>query len=170
MTTQKMLHNANKITYIATQYPQHKVSEVLALLQMPPIDVNTALWLAIELGWLSKPDPETERVEVLNKPDPWEFGTKVDELEAALRYAFEKLADKETDMEEFMLNRWTAGYASHDVLVAMRRLLEDNVLHEYVIEDGDSNYTFYTLYENREHLWGRKQFKKDPLEQPEKKQ
>ena len=34
---------------------------------------------------------------------------------------------------------------------------------EYEIEDGENKYVFYTLYQNRDKLWGRKQFKADPL-------
>jgi hypothetical protein len=50
-----------------------------------------------------------------------------------------------------------------DVLVAVKRLLETKKLHEYEIEDGEEKYIFYTLYKNRDKLYGRQAFKKDPL-------
>ena len=65
-------------------------------------------------------------------------------------------------MEETYLSSWTNGYGSHDVLIAMKRLLDGHVLAEYEIEDGDNTYTFYTNYDTREQQYGRKDFKTDP--------
>lgn len=163
MTTQKMLQNANKVVYLASQFPDHTLTQLIGLLQMPSIDINTAIWKAIELGWLSKPDSETGHIKVLQKPERWYFGEDIDDLQTTLLYAFEELATQETDMEEYSINAWLNGYPTHDFLVAMRVLIEDKQLHEYVIEDGKNKYTFYTLYRNKDKLWGRKQFKSDPL-------
>lgn len=179
MITEKMRHNANKIAFYVQQYPEKKVSEMLAVLELPAIDINTAFWAAQELGWISEPNKEKDSVELLSVPEIWDFGDNVAELEEALLYAFARLATKETDLEEFYISQWTEGYPKQDVLVAIKHLLVERKLAEYEVKDASvdekgnkvykdgeqvmETYIFYTLYENGEQMWGRKQFKVDPL-------
>lgn len=163
MITRQMLENANKVVYLAEQYPEHNLTQLISLLQLPAIDINNAVWAAIDMGWLTEPDKKTKRVEVLQRPEPYYFGESVDDLQDILLYAFERLGKQETDLEEYSLSQWVQGYPSHDVLIAMRLLLDGKKLHEYMIEDGENNYTFYTLYENKDKVWGSKQFKQNPL-------
>lgn len=56
-----------------------------------------------------------------------------------------------------------AGYAAHDILIATKQLLADNVLHEYALEDGENAYIFYCLKPYAGKNWGQKQFKVNPL-------
>lgn len=163
MITTKMLKNANKVAYLVEQYPEHKISQTIALLAMPSIEINTAIWAATELNFITAPDKATEKVALATPPETWQFGHEVEDLRETLLYSFEQIAKKEIDLEEYQLSEWTSGYPSHDIIIAMKLLLNGNQLHEYVLEDGENNYTFYTLYENRDKLWGRKAFKKDPL-------
>lgn len=167
-----ILENSHKIAYLIQQYPEHKLEQIIGLVQLPAIDINVAIWTAIDNGLISEPDQETGKSTFLKAPKKWQFGDTVDPLKETLIYAFKNLAKKESDIEENYLNGWLQGYTPHDELIAMKQLLNDQVFAEYMIEDGDSQYTFYTLYENRDKLWGRSQFKKDPLndkvgEQPE---
>lgn len=160
--------NAQKLTYLAQQYPEHDLKGLLGLLVMPPINMNTAIWKAVEHGWLAEPDKKTGEVKVLATPEHWEFGELVENLMDLLVYAFTALAKQETDLEDFDVSHWTQGYPSHDVLVAMKRLLDKGILAQYDVDDVEDNgtvntYTFYTLAENAEKQWGRKQFKTDPL-------
>lgn len=163
MITTKMLENANKVAYLVEQYPEHKISQTIALLAMPSIEINTAIWAATELNFITAPDKATEKVALATPPETWQFGHEVEDLRETLLYSFEQIAKKEIDLEEYQLSEWTSGYPSHDIIIAMKLLLNSKQLHEYVLEDGENNYTFYTLYENRDKLWGRKAFKKDPL-------
>lgn len=165
MITNKMLHNANKVAYIAQQYPEHKLGQIIALLGMPAIDINTAIWAATELGFIEEPNKATGEIVIGKLPDTWDFGQEVEDLKEALVYSFTELAKKETDLEETYLGNWTNGYPAHDVLIAMKQLLGDKVLAEYDLTDPmdlKSTYTFYTLYENGEQMWGRKQFETQP--------
>jgi hypothetical protein len=161
--TKHMLENANKFTFLIEAYPEKTVPEVISLFQMPPVDTNAAIWAAVELGMVKEMDIETYRSEVLKKPESWQFGETVTELEDALTYCFEKLNADEKDMEENYLSNWTQGYPAHDVLIATKHLLADNVLHEYEIEDGENAYIFYSLKANAGKNWGAKQFKENPL-------
>lgn len=177
MITKQVLQDANKIAYLIKSYPEKTVPEIIGMFQMPAVTINCAIWAAVELGFIEEMDQENQHCKLLKPPSPWDFGKDVQELEDQLTYAFEKLNAEEKDMEENYLASWTRGYFAHDILIATKQLLEDGVLHEYQIEDGDSNYIFYTLTENAGKNWGAKQFKVNPLtgennpdaEQPEKK-
>jgi hypothetical protein len=154
---------AHKVVYLASEYPEKTLTEVIKLLALPAIDINTAMWYAEDQGWFKLGDTEDGTITLLKKPSAWSFGPEEARLEKMLLYAFEALNRKEKDLEEFFVSKWTMGYPTHDVLIAIRRLLELKKLHEYQIEDGENNYIFYTLYANRDKQWGRKEFKVDPL-------
>lgn len=170
MITDKMRELAHKVTYLVNIYPEKNLGELITLIQLPAIQINAGIWAAQELGYISEPDVETGMVKLLSEPDPYEFGEHETELETSLVYCFSKLLPKEQDMEENYLSSWTNGYGSHDVIIAMKRLLTSHVLAEYEIEDGENVYKFYTNYETREQEWGRKQFKSDPKAPKNKKE
>lgn len=184
MVTKRISENANKVTFIIQQYPEKNIREVINMFQLPAIDINTAIWHAQDLGWLTRPDDKDKdgKVEVKNPPEEWNFGDIEGDLEQAIMYAFNRVAEKETDLEEQYIGQWMAGYATQDVLIAMRRLLNTGKLAEYIIDDPVLNkkgkpvkgkdgeplvehYTFYTLPENIDKKWGQKQFKRNPLEE-----
>lgn len=167
--TDKMRENAHKITYLVSVYPDKPLSEIIQLMQIPAIQINAAIWAAIELGYINEPDEDNAPATLASPPEPYVFGEFEEELEASLIYCFSKLLKKEQDMEENYLSSWTAGYGSHDTIIAMKRLLANNVLAEYEIEDGENVYKFYTNYDTCEQLWGRKQFKVDPKPPKKKK-
>lgn len=176
MDNEKNLHNAHKIVYLVRAYPgkplndqfdpkTHERTEtgLFSMLTMPAIDINVAVWVAQEYGWLGETDIKTNTIELLDLPKEWNFGPAQQHLEGMVMYAFRKLAEKETDLEEYSINQWFGGHPVQDIFVTLKRLIETQQLHEYEIEDGENKYIFYTLYENRDKLWGRKQFKVDPL-------
>lgn len=161
--TERMKQNAQKFAYLVKAYPEKTVPEVIALLQMGPIDINTAIWAAVDLGYVTDIDKKDQRSRVAKLPKTWDFGQDEADLEAALLYAFGKLSEQEKDLEENYLSNWVAGYAAQDSLIAVKRLLEQDLLHEYEIEDGENKYIFYTLKAHAGKNWGQKQFKTNPL-------
>lgn len=177
--TEKIKQNAQKFAYLVKAYPEKSVTEVIGLFQLGPIDINTAIWAAVDLGYItevdqeqflpapegedSKLNPHFQHADPKKLPKAWDFGPVEAELESALTYAFKKLNAEEKDLEENYLSNWLGGYATHDSLIAVKRLLETNVLHEYQIEDGENEYLFYSLKENAGKNWGQKQFKINPL-------
>lgn len=163
--TKKMLENAHKVTFLIQQYPEHTLEQIISILQLPAIDINSAIWCAVNEGFIEEPGSAGE-LALKTVPKKWNFGNTVDELRDAIAYSFAELATKEKDLEENYLGNWTLGYNSHDVLIAMKQLLNDKVLAEYQLtdpEDLKSTYTFYTLWENSEQMWGRKSFKNAPV-------
>lgn len=165
MLTKKMSEDAQKAAYIVYQYPEKNLDEVIACLAMPGVDINTALWAAQEAGYIAEPDLETGKMEFLKAPDDWDFGDEERELEARILYCFRELAKKERDLEENYLTDWCHGYPGHDIIVAMKRLVENRQLNHYDLTDPKdlkSTYTFYSLFENSENMWGREYFKEQP--------
>jgi hypothetical protein len=173
MNDKNMLHNANKVAYLFQQFPKHSVPEIMALLQMPPIDVNAAMWLAQELGFITELDKKKDQIKFVKAPETWDFGPLESGLEDALTYCFKRLGQDEKDLDEQFLSDWTNGYPAHDVIIAMKRLLNDRVLFEYHLTDTDKDgtdnvYKFFTSFENSEMQWGKKNFKKAPKADGEK--
>ena len=159
MIDERTTQNAQKIAFLVQQYPTHVMSDILKLIQGPPVDTNSAVWAAVELGYITNPDT-SENLATINKlPHKWNFGADVNHLLMTLEFAFEHLAEKEMDLEEVYLSNWTLGYAADDVMIALNLLVGRQVLASYDIEDGESTYTFFTLAANRDKEWGRKQFK-----------
>lgn len=166
MITKKMSENAHKLVFLVEQYPEHTITQLMAMLQMPAVDINCAFWAAEELGFISEPVKETGEVKLLETPKEWKFGDVQEELQAMIIYSFNKLAHKEEDLEETYLQNWLNGYSTHDVFVALKTLLNKRILGEYQLTDPndlESTYTFYSLFPNTEQLWGRKQFKVAPV-------
>lgn len=163
MITPKIEQNAHKITYLIQQFPEKTLTEIISMLEMPGCNINTGIWAAQELGFISEPDAETQEVKLLSVPDAFNFGPEVEELEQMLVYSFETLAKKEADLEEHYLSNWTEGHPNHNVEIAKKSLLNSDVLAEYAVEDGENTYVFLTLFANKDKLWGKKQFQTDPL-------
>lgn len=170
-----IVENANKIAFLVQQYPKHTMAMVIKLLEMPPIDINVGIWAAIDMGFIAEPDTKTDYAEFLREPvKGWSFGERTVHLENSVVYAARTLAAKAQDLEEFYITQWAMGFPSHEVMVALLHLVSSKRLVRYTIddfdEDGNPNvYTFYTLPENSEQEWGRKEFKVDPAKKTKKK-
>ena len=161
----KTTQNAQKVAFLVNEYPEHTMGDILKLIQGPPIDTNSAIWAAVELGYITNPDTSENCATVVKLPHKWDFGPDVDHLVQTLEFAFQNLGKKEMDLGEVYLSNWTLGYAPDDHMLAVNLLLKRKVLSMYVLEDTDekgvvNEYTFYTSYENRYKEWGRKQFKR----------
>lgn len=161
----KMTVNAHKFALLAKMYPDKPLEEILKLwTNTPGVDINTAIWHAVTLGLVQDP-VAGKPVVFVTAPDQWEFGQAVEDLRFELMYALHKMAEKEQDMDENFLGNWTLGYMPHDIMIAVDSLLDEKKLTRYTLTDPNdlkSTYTFYTLYENGEQMWGRKFFKEQP--------
>ena|ERR1019366_4802673 len=150
--------NSKKFVYLAAKYPKHKLSEIMALMQLPGIDLQAAVYRCVDLGWLKAPDKDAPAV--LSHLPELSFGEEVHELKDRISYVLKKLGDKEQDAGEELVAGWCGGYPSHDVIIALSELMREKVIDTYLIKDpDDATYTFYALTENIGKDWGKKQFK-----------
>ena len=163
---ERQIEAAHKAAYITKINPDLDLAGILDKLKLPSIDLNCSLWLAQELDLIGESDKETGRVEFLHDPeDGWKFGTGVERIRRQLVYALEQLAKKESDLTVEEVDGWCQGYAQHDIDIALATLVEERVIGTYDLTDPKdlkSTYTFYTLYENTEQMWGKTRFKVQP--------
>ena len=163
---ERQIENAHKAAYIIKSNPDLDLAGILDKLKMPAIDINCSLWLAQELDLISEPNKETGNVEFLHDPeDGWKFGTGIERIRRQLVYALEQLAKKENDLTIEEVEGWCQGYALHDIEIARKTLVEERVIGTYELTDPkdlQSTYTFYTLYEHSEQMWGKTRFKVQP--------
>lgn len=176
--TGKPLNDVHKVVFLANEYPKKTLQDLAKLFELPALDINNAIWRAQDMGFLVINGDSTFSVDRVPDSDMWQFGESVESLKAQLIYYFKHLARSESDIEETYLGNVTGGYPSHDVFVALKVLLADRVLATYQITDlleipaskkakgkgkkpevREDVYTFYTLWENSEQQWGKKQFK-----------
>lgn len=179
MIIRRRTENAHKFAFLVSHYdklvkqfpeiverfPDNRLQQILAMLALPSIDINAAIWYSADLGLTTTPNKDTGQVEFIVSPDQWILGDNIDTLSDTIVYAFTKLGERETDLEEHMVQDWLTGYAVHDSFIALNLLLSKRILATYELtdpEDLKSTYTFYTLAENSEQMWGRKSFKKQP--------
>lgn len=164
----KITEDMMKVVFYASEYPSKPIREIAtAFNNMSPIDFNAACWRAQDEGFLFI-DKESGKVDVLKVPEEWAFGEAVDHLITLTPYILSKLAEVEADPEENFYANYVNGYASHDVVIAIRYMVLKNIIATYVVKDvseGENGqkvtdeYTFYTLPENVEKRWGEQQFK-----------
>lgn len=171
----EIIENACKFAKIVSYYPEYSLEELLGMMQMPPIDVNTSIWKAEELQ-LVVIDGEKQKATLGEKSVSLVWSEPIPTIKARMIYAFEQINSREADMEEEVLRAWFAGYPIHDVIISYKELVEAGVLSAYKLLDtapepevaggdgktpGENVYTYYTLAGNEQFAWGKKQFK-DP--------
>lgn len=174
--TGKPLHDIHKVVYLANEYPKKTIQEIAKMFDLSALDINNAIWRAEDMGYLVIDADGKFTVDTV--PEKWEFGEGVADLRAQLIYYFKHMARKEADIEETYLGNVTVGYPSQDHFVVIKQMLSDRVLATYTLTDQleipvskkakargkqpevrEETYTFYTLWENSEQEWGRKQFR-----------
>ncbi len=173
MSTPKI--NAYKLAFLASQFPEKTIKELLGIFNIAPLSANLAGWKAEELG-LIEIDRETEQVEVLAVEH--QFGKEVDELKSDILYAYKKLSEEESDLEEGQLGVWAEDRQPEDLIIAVKLLLAEGKLASYTVttttiekkskrkkgaEVQEETYTFYCLPKNKMEQWGRKQFPNQKL-------
>lgn len=171
--------NVCKLVYLAQEYPDHNIVELSRLFQTSPIDFNVTAWAAQDLGYLEV-DRLTQVVTIKKVPEEEEFGELIEHLLDVIPYSLEKINQEEADIEDNYFGNWTAGYPSHDVMIAVKKLLKDGKIASYEVKNKTEmplskkqkgkgvkpevvvdTYTFYTMPENADKRWGEKQFE-DP--------
>lgn len=158
MNEHDRLNILHKLIYLANEYPDKSITELAELFRIPIIDINAAIWMAQDSGFISV-DEKKKTFKVENIPEKWELGKNVAMLVNTLLYVFRRLAKDGSDIEDGNLALWLGGYPTHDTLIAIKYLINENNLVSYTLKDGKDEYTFYTLTENTGKKWGQKQFK-----------
>lgn len=176
-----LYQESRRLLYIASKYPSMTIQELHKFMGVPPIVLDSAVWTLAEHGLAKvievKNDEGTveQRLRLLgDAPVTYtEDDVDVAEVQDIIVYALHHMNGKEEDVEEHMMSQWLAGYHPGTLIIAMHQLTDNQVVATYTLHDVDKDgvdneYIFYTLFENKDHQWGQKQFKVNPLtkEQP----
>lgn len=156
---QRIVELMHKFVYLANQYEKKNLSDLTLLFQVPSLDMNAAIWLAQDLGYVSI---EGKQVTVENIPSQWNFGDNSKTLMGTILYVIQRLNREEGDLEETKIATWCQGFPAHDYVLALNYLVNEKIVAEYRLKDlkdKKSIYTYYTLPCNLSEEWGKKQFK-----------
>jgi hypothetical protein len=172
---ERAMQDVHKAVFLCQAYPDKTIREIASLMELGAVDINNALWRAEDLKFIEVEEQRTFKI--LKTPETWELGEDVAYLREQLLYTFSHMARSEADIEENYLGNMTKGYPAHDVAIVMKQLLSDGTVVDYQLTNSTEmplskkakgrgekpeivkdTYTFYTLAENVEHQWGKKQF------------
>ena len=152
----------HKFVYLANEYKGSKLEQLFKMFQMPLLDYQAAAYLAEDLGYVVV-DQKSKKYEVKALPEDFNLGNDVRSLISTLQFVFQRLARDETDLAEWELNAWMEGYPTHDQFIAVKWMLNNDVLAPYevtpkTLKKKTDTYTYYCLAGNEGKKWGRKQF------------
>jgi len=120
---------------------------------------------ALELGkneGVLKHDYDNDQLTVLKDYVNTYMGEEIERVMDAILETVERENARKQDISLGLLQSWCVGIRPSACELALRRLVLDEELYEYDLadpRDAKSVYTFYTLVENRDEQWGKKQFK-----------
>jgi len=172
----QMRENAYKLAFIVNAYPDKDMNALQQLfVDMPGLDFNCAAWLAEEMD-IVKLNQVKKTIEMDNLPEFTEdrLGEDIVHLQDSIIYTLNKFALEEADLQEEMLSTLCMGYKAHDIMIAMKDLLNNGAVRTYRIIDSvvvkkatkkrpaeiaKSAYVFYALAENYDKEWGKSLFK-----------
>ena len=149
------------------------------MMQQSQLETDVAIWRAQDLGYLFV-DDKTRLYKVEKVPEKWELGPEITEIENLILYGLKKRGEKEQDLEDGYFGMWVAGLPTHRVLIAVKKLINERKIITYELtaidtikpskkglgrgkapKEIENTYTFYSLWDNAEQQWGRKQFKEN---------
>lgn len=136
-----------------------KLSEVVAAMEMPPIDMNLAIWEAIDRGEVEL-DEKKDRITPLKnwtayEPDP-EMADKL--LRVIRHYCANKTNITVGRMNQYMKDPASGrGYPLHEYLMTMQSLIESGQVLEQIVTVPEiknkrpfRRYVFLALPENED--------------------
>lgn len=156
-----VINDAKKVAYLVETYPEKDLDDIVAILSMPNIAKDCALWEAELQGWIAL-DKEKRGIKYLGERKsivPNEDDSTLN-IKSRVLYLLRHENGRQYDIDEFTLLSWLTGYLPHDILIAINTMVDDKVIAHYNIVDKENTYDFYTLPENVSNAWGKKNFKK----------
>jgi hypothetical protein len=129
-------------------------------LMYPPLFIINALSRGVTLGILEH-DYKTDVLKVTGDAPESFMGTEILRIKQALLERVRQVSGKKEDLSLGLIQQWGTGVRPSAVQLALRVLMDEGTIVEYTLTDPvdeDSRYEFYTLAENAQKQWGKKQF------------
>lgn len=155
------------IPYLLKILNTNKISELVANIDLPPIDINLAIWDAIKAGQVEV-DEKKDKIKALVKP---EVSFDAD-LSSKLIRVIQHYASKEVNVSRGTLNSvikdpaTDRGYPWHEYLMALHYLIDSGQIVEELVavpKEGERPYhkfVFLCLPENNNEEWNRREVRK----------
>jgi hypothetical protein len=155
------------IPYLLKTLKTTKLSELVANIDLPPLDVNLLLWDAEKNGQI-KIDVEKDKVKILAEPEV----TFNPDLSNKLIRWIQHYAEQEINISRGRLNQAIkdpitgAGYGYHDYITALQYLIDSGQVEEVAVKvpkDGERpshTFSFLQLPENPNEEWNKREVNK----------
>lgn len=151
------------VLYLLKILETEKLSEFVANIDLAPLDMNLAIWGAIDAGEI-KIDEEKDQIKALKDAEP----SADPDLQNKLSRAIQHYAKNETNITRGRLNGYIKdpasghGYAWHEYLMALQQLIDTGVVVQDTIDVPKSKkrpahkFAFLGLPENDNAEWNAK--------------
>lgn len=123
------------IPYLLSILDTDELSELAANIDLPPIDLNLAIWEAIDRGEI-KVDEDNNKVEVLVTPEP----SSDSDLKNKILRAIQHYAREKENITRGVLNKLIKdpatgqGYGWHEYLMAIQHLIDGELIIQDVVD------------------------------------
>lgn len=122
------------ILYLLKILDTVKLSELVQVMDLPPLDMNLALWEAIDRGDIEV-DEKKDRVKALKEAEPWHNP----DLSSKVLRVIQHYAKNESNITVGRLNSYMkdpvsgAGYPIHEYLMSTQYLIDNGTIIEDVM-------------------------------------
>lgn len=149
------------VLYLLKILDTKKLSELVAIMDLPPIDMNLAIWSAIDAGDIEI-DEDKDRVTALREATPWhdpELSNKV--LRVVQHYAKNESNITVGRLNSYMKDPGSGiGYKAHEYLMSTQYLIDNGTIIEEVISVPEvkgkrpfNRFVFLCLPDNPNEEW-----------------
>jgi hypothetical protein len=121
--------------YLVKTVKSNKLSELVACIDAPPLDMNLAMWDAVEAGEIEI-DDKKDRVKLLVEPEAW----RNPDLAHKLIRTIQHYAKNDTNITRGRMNALlkepitNIGYPMHEYFMSLEYLIDTGQIVEHVIE------------------------------------
>ena len=122
------------LLYLLKILKTNKLSELVANMDLPPLDINLAIWEAIDNGEIEI-DEDKDRVKALKDAEPWQNP----DLATKLIRVFQHYAANQANITRGRLNGYIKdpateqGYKWHEYIMTLQYLIDNGQVVEEVI-------------------------------------
>lgn len=122
------------ILYLLKVLGTDKLSELVAAIDVPPLDMNLAIWDAIDRGEIEV-DEDKDRIKALKDAAPTADPNLMNKLIRVIQhYAANEVNINKGRLISYMKDPVSnQGYATHDYLMAMQYLVDNGTLIEQIV-------------------------------------
>jgi len=158
---------ANILAFYSYYHPGETVDEIAIDFKLPAAMIINGLYYGERNGIFTAKKKGTQFKEILVSAVPdnnADFGKDLERVKSNIHEIITNLNSDKSDITDDNLFIWL-GVPFIVAKVALRLLVNEGKIVRYWIrdpKDAKSKYNFYTLTENKDELFGRKQFKRQP--------